>query len=555
MKMTKILTLIILFFSLVFTGCKEYLEPNPDNRLTLDVVLSNPEYAEGFIMKAYRGLPNNYDFMEDVASDDATTNNRASNAVTMNDGGWNASNNPISAWDNSYDRILYINTFIENMNGVEWSWEKTSQNELFAKKLRSEAYALRAWYYFMILQNHAGLGQDGTLLGFPIVDKVLSQSDNFKIPRSKFVDCVNFILADCDKALESLPDNWINTGNALVDQVMGTRNTNRITGLAVRLLKSKVVLYAASPAYAASGFIMQTAAELAADVITRRGGLSSIKASDLEFYNDPANTEIIWASSKLTNQTNWESNNFPPSLFGSGQTNPSQNLVDAFPAANGTPVVAGSSYSGRDPRLAKYILYNGAAFHGGTISTYDGAGIDVAGANKNSTRTGYYLRKFMQQGVDINPALSSPVGGQHFYTYARFTEALLNFAEAANEAAGPSTAIGGLTAKQVINAIRTRGGITSTAYADGLDQAGMRELIRNERRIELCFEGQRFWDIRRWGLTNVMKDAIKGISISADQLTRTVINVENRNYESYQKFGPIPYAETLKYDIIQNEGY
>lgn len=553
--MKKITIVSIVILSLLFTACQDYLEPNPDNRLTLDVVLNSPEYAEGFLMKAYRGLPTNYNFNEDVVSDDAVTNNRASNTVSMNEGGWNASNNPIGKWDAAFDHILYINTFLANMEGVEWSWESTMQNELFAKKLRSEAHALRAWYNFQLLQYHAGVGTNGELLGFPIVDKVLTQSDNYEIPRSSFADCVDFILEDSDIALENLPDKWTNTGDALVDQVMGARNENRINGLAVRLLKSKVALFAASPSYSGSGFTMQEAAVLAADVLTKNGGLSGLKNSDLEFYNDPANDEIIWASARQTNQTNWETSNFPPSLFGEGNTNPTQNLVDVFPAADGTPVAAGSAYENRDPRLAKYILFNGASFHGRTISTFNGGGIDAAGTDKFSTRTGYYIRKFVQEGVDINPALSSPVGGQHFYTYARYTEALLNFAEAANQAGGPDVAVAGFTAREVVNAIRTRAGISSTEYVDGLDKSALAELIKNERRIELCFEGQRFWDIRRWGLTNVMKEPAKGVIIAPDQVSMSVVNVESRNYQEHQKYGPIPYAETLKYNLIQNQGY
>lgn len=555
MKTIKITLPIIVFLSLVFTGCQDYLEPNNDNRLTLDVVLSNPEFAEGFLMKAYRGLPTGYSFNEAIASDDAVTNDPASNIVSMNAGGWNAQNNPLGTWDGSFERILYINTFLENMEGVEWSWESTMQNDLFAKKLRAEAHALRAWYNFMLLQKHAGVGTNGELLGFSIVDKVLGQDDNYEIPRSSFADCVDFILSDCDEALKALPNKWEDTGDALVDQVNGARNTNRINGLAVRLLKSRVVLYAASPAYSASGFTMQQAAQMAADVLDNNSGLGGLKGSDLEFYNDPANEEIIWASARQTGQTNWETNNFPPSLFGQGKTGPSQNLVDAFPMAGGTPAESGAAYENRDPRLGKYVLYNGAAYHGGTIYTYIGSGIDAAGSDKYSTKTGYYLRKFLQEGVDINPALSSPVGGQHFYTYARYTEALLNFAEAANEAGGPDEAVGGFTAREVVNAIRTRAGISETAYVDGLDQSGLREVIRNERRIELCFEGHRFWDIRRWELTAVMRETAKGINIAPDQVTMSVVNVEGRNYDSHHKFGPIPYAETLKYDLIQNEGY
>ncbi|WP_319503350.1 RagB/SusD family nutrient uptake outer membrane protein [uncultured Draconibacterium sp.] len=551
---TRISLIAVLFFSLVFSGCQEYLEPNDDNRLTLDVVLANPEFAEGFIMKAYKGLPTNYNFNEAVASDDAVTNDPASNIVSMVNGGWNAQNNPIGTWGGAYESILYINTFLENMDGVEWSWENTMQNELFAKKLRSEAHALRAWYNFMLLQKHSGVGTNGELLGFPIVDKVLSQDDNYEIPRSSFADCVNFILADCDEALKNLPNKWEDTGDVLVDQVNGARNTNRINGLAVRLLKSRVALYAASPSYSTSGFTMQEAAQMAADVLNNNGGLDGLKGSDLEFYNDPSSSEIIWASARLTNQTNWERDNFPPSLFGEGKTGPSQNLVDAFPMADGTPAETGASYENRDPRLGKYILYNGASYHGGTIYTYSGSGIDAPGIDKYSTKTGYYLRKFLQEGVDIDPALSSPVGGQHFYTYARYTEALLNFAEAANEAVGPNDVIGGFAAVQIIEALWHRAGIPNT-YLAGLDQAGLREVIRNERRIELCFEGHRFWDIRRWGLTNVLKETATGISIAPDQVSMSVVNVEGRNYDAHHIFGPVPYNETLKYDLIQNEGY
>ena len=552
---TRISIIIIIFFGLGLSGCQEYLEPNEDNRLTLDVVLSNPEYAEGFLMKAYRGLPTNYNFMEDIVSDDAVTNNSSLNSTTMNTGGWSAQNNPIGKWNSAYEKILYINTFLENMDEVEWSWESTEQNELFAKKLRSEAYALRAWYNFDLLQYHAGKGANGELLGFPIVDKVLNQGDEYEIPRSSFTECVDYILDDCDKALQNLPDNWENTGDALVDQVMGARNTNRITGLALKLLKSKVLLYAASPSYAESGFTMQQAAQAAASVMEIKGGLSALNPADLEFYNDPVSSEIIWASARQTNQTNWERDNFPPSLFGEGQTGPSQNLVDAFPMADGTPAPSGASYENRDPRLAKYVLYNGASYHGGTIYTFDGSGIDAPGVDKFSTKTGYYLRKFLQEGVDINPALSSPVGGQHFYTYARYTEALLIFAEAANEAVGPDANLGGYSAREVVNALRTRAGITETTYVDGLDKAGLQELIRNERRIELCFEGHRFWDIRRWGLTNVMKETATGVRIAADQVTMTIVNVEGRNYDAHHIYGPVPYEETLKYDLIQNQGY
>jgi hypothetical protein len=155
--------------------------------------------------------------------------------------------------------------------------------------------------------------------------------------------------------------------------------------------------------------------------------------------------------------------------------------------------------------------------------------------------------------VNLDPVVNSR--GLRYYTYARYTDVLLMFAEAANEAVGPDVNIGSYTAREVINAIRDRAGITSSAYVDGLGTTQMTDLIRNERRIEMCFEEQRFWDLRRWKMTTEMKEPVSGVEVSADGSTYTYLEVENRNFSDYQIYGPIPYGETLKYPLIQNEGW
>jgi hypothetical protein len=116
-------------------------------------------------------------------------------------------------------------------------------------------------------------------------------------------------------------------------------------------------------------------------------------------------------------------------------------------------------------------------------------------------------------------------------------------------------AIKGYTARNVINAIRTRAGIISSAYINGLNQSGLRQAIKNERRIELCFEGHRFWDIRRWNDIATMKSSVKGVKFSSDNLSATVSEIQKRDYKDYQIYGPIPYSERLKYDIKQNNGW
>jgi hypothetical protein len=134
----------------------------------------------------------------------------------------------------------------------------------------------------------------------------------------------------------------------------------------------------------------------------------------------------------------------------------------------------------------------------------------------------------------------------------------LAYAEAANEAWGPQGNGGhGYSAYDVIRALRQRAGVGTSngdAYLESIktDKEKMRALIRNARRIELCFEGFRFWDLRRW--KSALNETAKGIRIKEGQYS--TINVENRIYKDYMDYGPIPYGETLKFpSLIQNKGW
>jgi hypothetical protein len=165
----------------------------------------------------------------------------------------------------------------------------------------------------------------------------------------------------------------------------------------------------------------------------------------------------------------------------------------------------------------------------------------------------------MASGVNLNP--SSPVSTAHTYTLARMTELLLNYAEAANEAWGPDGDPNGygFTARSKIGELRARAGVTAPDpyLASVTTQAEMRELIRNERRLELCFEDFRFWDIRRWNDISTLQAPVKGVFITlADgNYSYTYSDVESRAYSADMIYGPIPYNETLKYDIVQNKGW
>ena len=153
---------------------------------------------------------------------------------------------------------------------------------------------------------------------------------------------------------------------------------------------------------------------------------------------------------------------------------------------------------------------------------------------------------------------TSTTNKNHITPRIRFTEMYLDFAEAANEAWGP-TGVGTrpYSAYDVIKKIRNRAGIGTTngdAYLEECkaDKNKMRDLIRNERRLELCFESFRFWDIRRWK-ANLTATA-RGLDVNPGVITP--IEVENRTYADYQYYGPIPFSEILKFNNLkQNQGW
>jgi hypothetical protein len=565
------ITIGILF---LFTSCEDFMEPTKDNRLFEEQVFGNPIFAEGLLLQAYDELPTTYSFL-DVATDNAVTNDKGSNLLRMATGEWKSTFSPVSEWAPSYTQIYYLNLFLDSLEAVEWSWESEVQDSLFLKRLNGEAHGLRAWYEFKLLQAHAGLSDEDVMLGFPIVTKSLTVEDDLELPRDTYEDCLQQVLSDCETAIDNLNNEYKDSGDPDYDAVYGKAFRNRFTARAAKALASRATLHAASPAFtvnlseAEKQQRWETAATYAGDLLSEIGGLAGLSPTGHLFYLPETNPlvfdeDVIWRSDYDENRT-VESQNYPPSLFGDGRTNPSQNLVDAFPMADGYPINHTSStydvdnpYANRDPRLTEYIVYNGNTLRGGTIIfTAIGLTKDGNNATTASTRTGYYLKKFMNPLVNNDP--STPNNAIHFYTYFRFTEIFLNYAEAANEAWGPDGDPEGygFTARDVIAAIRERAGILppDNYLAELTTTDAMRDLIRNERRLELSFEGHRFWDLRRWNsdLTEACQGA--AITLNGAAFNFNYEEVEKRSYEPHMIYGPIPYNETLIYDIKQNKGW
>ncbi len=568
----KFVSFMMLVFA--FSSCDTLLEENPVNaKFNDETIWGNSVLAEGVLLKAYTSLPSDYSLNDSYVTDDAVTNLVTSNLISMATGGYTSRLYPLSNYASTYEAFMHINSFLENVDKVQWAWRNDLpgqdsaqvRNAMFIKKLKGEAYGLRAWYGARLLQQHGGMGANNVLLGYPIVTKPLKTAEEGKLPRNTYAECVKQIFDDCDLAIANLPLKWTDTGLTTTEKgIIGARNMNRISGIAAMAIKSRVALMAASPAFKdGSGVTMTQAAQMAANVMKAHIGITGLNAADVEFYKAAnvttavlnTNREALWFSSIAPSASGRESNFFPPIVFGKAQVNPSQNLVDAFGFSDGQPFdVNGISYdpvnpyANRDPRLAKYIVIHNSKIGATTIDITTGENA----IGTTATRTGYFMRKLLDETVSLKPG--AVIGKPHSYIYFRYTEVLLNFAEAANEIGGPDAAIEGFTARNVIKAIRTRAGfsgILNDLYMNGLSKDDLAKVIRNERRIELCFEGFRFWDLCRWNDTAKLNEAVKGVN----PLTLATFEVEKRDYKPYMIYPPIPYDETLVYSLIQNKGW
>ena len=587
-------------------SCQDMFEPADENNRPEDAMYEESKYAVGLLMYGYGRLPYITTTQTDVATDDAVTNVTNSAYLKMANGAWASDNDPMSQWNSCKDAIQYINLFLTKVEYVKWAPSAVSKQQMFVDRLKGEAYGLRALFYYYLLQAHGGYADDGVLYGVPLLTTPEDGSSNFNQPRATFADCVKRCFDDCDSAMAYLPMDYVDVAKEEIpakyqalgaegsayNSVFGARSKGLVSAKIAEAIKAQVALLAASPAFRdQSGVTSAEAATLAANVLKRIGGMAGFDVTGNIWYKlktklDPKAAEmpeILWREDRHNNNEQ-EKENFPPSLFGNGRVNPSQNFVDAFPMLNGRPITDPKSnydpknpYVGRDTRLADNVIYHGMTYRQTVILT----GIDMPNEKNEtldnlnnvatSTRTGYYLNKLLREDVSVNP--SSNLTQYHIYPRIRYTEIFLAYAEAANDAWGPKAAPTGIgfTAYDVIKAIRERAGLGKDEYGRPLangdeyleecatDQAKMIELIRNERRIELCFENKRFWDLRRWKMP--LNETVKGVQIERNEntgeLTYTIIDVEERRYDSsYQCYGPIPKSEVLKWsNLKQNKGW
>ena len=601
---------IIIYFIglLALCSCNDMFTPADENNRTEDAMYEESKYAHGLLIYAYGRLPYLTTTQTDIATDDAVSNNTSEgNALrNMATTAWKSDSDPMSQWNACKDGIQYVNLFLSKVDRVKWAPSAVSKNQMFIDRLTGEALGLRALFYYYLLMAHGGYADDGVLYGVPLLTEPENGSSDFNQPRATFAECVQQCFTDCDNAMKLLPFNYEDLGGNDVipakykergadisgyNLVFGSKSNGLMSGKIAEAIKAQVALLAASPSFREqSGVTSAEAATLCANVLKRIGGMEGFDPTGHIWYKNKTKLEpsasempeMLWREDHQKNATQ-ERENFPPTLYGSGRVNPSQNLVDAFPMRNGLPITDPNSgydpknpYANRDPRLFDDVLVNGTTYRRnliitGTYPNDKSETDDNLNSIGTSTRTGYYLLKLLRD--DVNPQASSTIEQQHIYPRIRYTEIFLAFAEAANDAWGPKGAPTGIgfTAYDVIKAIRERAGLATNEIGQPLaqgdvyledcagDQTKMRDLIRNERRIELCFENKRFWDLRRWMLP--LNEPVKGVKIdrndATNELTYTIFNVEDRTFDnSYQCYGPIPKGELLKWNKLkQNKGW
>lgn len=546
--------------SIAFTlsSCNGFLDREEDSFIDKTATFDSYNRTKQYLTYAYTLLPDGLnrfsrEAMLASATDDAEFAIESAEIQQFNNGSWNALNNPDDVWNRYFSGISKCCTLLENTDHVNLDISRLDPDKQveYANSLkdirmwRAEARFLRAYFHFELLKRYGPI---------PIVTSTLSINGNYEnTPRPTMKEVVDFIAKECDIAADTLElTPWRNVNDAF----------GRATKGAALALKSRLLLYAASPLYVDFGdtneankptdvALWKSAADAAKAVIDLNQYELASSYADL-FKNDFQNKEYIFVRRYAAN-SDFEKSNFPVSFGGKGGTNPSQNLVDDYEMLDGTPfdwsdpAKAAQPFENRDARLGATILMNMAPFKGKKVATYP-EGAD-ASPNPNATKTGYYLRKFLNEDVNIQTGGSS---SGHVVPLFRLAEIYLNYAEALNECDPTNPDI-----PLYLNKVRNRASLPNVS---ALSQEQMRAAIQHERRVELAFEEHRSWDVRRWKIASSTLGApLMGVQIERKPLggyTYMPVKVEQRVFQPKMYWYPIPQSEVLKLkQWKQNNGW
>lgn len=475
---------------MLLASCEEVLDKPAPDAIT-PALWNNEKQATLYLNRLYdKSLPGQ-GFGANSDNSDESPSNATNSANTM------YGRLTIDAIGNysqpNFLEIRDINIAIEEIESGNLSKEVKD-------KLQGQARVLRAWEYWDIVNLYGGV---------PMVLTALDPyKEDLQMPRTKTSEAINIIVDDLDKAIAGLPASW------------SVSEHGRVTRGAAAALKSRVLLYWASPQYNPGNAIDRwerayNASKEAKELLEQDGYGLMPSFEQIFLIEGNNNKEAVFRRlyDYSTNKIHtWENSARPRALGIDGGTssNPTKQLVDAFPMKNGLPINDPASgyddvhyWKGRDPRFYSTIVYNGAGYSvtGEPADRkqwhyyyYNNSGQLVSVESQNPTTTGFYTRKAINPSVPKDQVKQTATD----WIEIRFAEVLLNLAEAANEVGKTNEAYDELIK------IRRRAGIEEGdgfyGLKTGMTKEEMREAIMQERQIEFAFENKRYWDLRRRNL-------------------------------------------------------
>lgn len=603
----KRITYSLLIVSVMLASCRKYLSQVPEQSLDIDKAFSTMPLAEQFLANIYDYVPNEYrqrdPGMENAGvwtcgSDEAefTWGDEFSNNI--NNASYDASSSVIETyWSNYYKGIRAASVFLQNADRISTVGSTTDM----IIKHKAEARALRAIFYFYLMRSYGPV----VLMG----ETPAPVDTNLQIPRSSYDECTNYVVNELEKAAGDLPVVWDNFDE----------NGGRITKGVCMAIRAQALMYAASPLfngntdYAAlknrdgKQLINQTydpnkwklAADAYRDFIN--GFVPSVYDLNME-YNNGVLDPYMSCKNAIIKDWNKEavfvrvSNSIGPWQYaltphhdgapggndsqGGTAIDPTQEMVNAFFMANGRSiddplsgyVSSGTTmfqapldtkprdtynpYVNREPRFYVNITYNNSLW----LNTQNGEIVTQLYFHGNSghyttqsdySKTGYVARKAMGFSKwNINNR-TEPL--------LRLAEVYLNYIECLNESsAGNSDILKYLNLIRIRAGVPTYGGSDPNALPVPAGQSAMRDAIRKERRVELAFENNRFFDVRRWKIAEQTDNgAVHGLSYDLDMPNfYTVRILENRVFKKQHYLFPIPTKDVNNdKQLVQNIGW
>lgn len=571
MKKTKYLFSILLLL-LMFSSCVD-LKYNEITTNDEDWVYDSPIYGvQQLVNDVYALLQNEFEnnysgAFRASATDEADYAISSSAVHNFYNGGWTPINPLPQYWQNSYTAIYLANKFLERLDKISLvdyvysTTEGTNYEELKAKfeLFPYEVRALRAYYYFELVRAYGDV---------PLVLSTLTVDDANNIERTPADKIFKFIVDECDAIAEYLPVSYLTE----MSQQLGRTNRPFVLGL-----KARTLLYAASPLFNPQNDKSKWMEAVRAnkEMIDKcnEWGIKLDSYASLWSNNSFTNQEIIFAIAK-TEDNNLERQNYPIGIEGGQSGNcPTQSLVDQYEYQSGENVgkTFGEIHSGNinitndapylnlDPRFFMTVVKNGDLWPLNTnqqmeIQTYEGG---FNGSPKyNATRTGYYLRKYLNGNTDLTPNVNSSF--RHAWIVMRLSEFYLNYAEAMYNLTGDAQTKGdfGLSANDAINIVRDRPDVMMPHFEGNPTDFLTR--YKRERLVEFAFEDQRFWDLRRWMDGSEYLKNVQGAKLNKEangDIILTRFTFDRQWHEKYNLF-PIPFSEIKKNDkLYQNPGY